>query len=57
MESGMLSDFFKTSMMLRGQPNITTEEYLQLVKQVKKAALRDMESFPENEYVRYGIFL
>ena len=43
MESGMLSDFFKTSMMLRGQPNITTEEYLQLVKQVKKAALRDME--------------
>ena len=36
MESGMLSNFFKTSMMLRGQPNITTEEYLQLVKQVKK---------------------
>ena len=54
MESGMLSNFFKTSMMLRGQPNITTEEYLQLVKQLKKAALRDMESFPENEYIING---
>ena len=44
MESGMLSDFFKTSMMLRGQPNITTEEYLQLVKTSKKSGFN-----------RYGI--
>ena len=50
MESRMLNDFLGTSMMLKGKPNITREEYLQLVEQLKKAALRDMDLFPENEH-------
>ena len=50
MESRMLNDFLGTSMMLKGKPNIPREEYLQLVEQLKKAALRDMDLFPENEH-------
>ena len=54
MERRMLGDFLGTSMMLRGKSNITAKEYLQLVEQVNKAALSDMDSFPENEGVING---
>lgn len=54
MESGMLNRFFGTSMMLKGKPNITVEEYLQCVKRMKETALRDMDLFPENEHRMNG---
>lgn len=54
MERRMLGDFLGTPMMLKGKSNITTKDYLKLVRQVKEAALSDMDSFPENEGVING---